>query len=120
MDEAVKHYRLALRLQPHSIATLNNLAWALATHEIANAPDPTFAVELAERACQQSAYKGANHLDTLAACYAAAGRFPDAVQTAQKAIELATSTDQAQLAEDVRHRLRLYETGQTYREPPPP
>jgi len=116
LDKAIQHYEQALRLQPDLPDALNNLAWALSTHDIANAPDPAYAVELAERACQRNEGKKPDYLDTLAACYAAANRFPDAVATAKRAIELATSSGQAGLAEGIRARLRLYETGQPYRE----
>ncbi len=51
-------------------------------------------------------------MDTLAAAYAAAGRFGEAVETAEKALVLAESANQQQLAEAIRKRLELYKTGQ--------
>jgi len=115
VDEALQHYKRALQLEPDSPDALNNLAWALATHDIAVPPDDIDPVQLAERACEHSDYKRPDFLDTLAACYAAANRFPDAVTTVKKAIELAASAGQARLAEDIRARLKLYETGRPYR-----
>jgi spermidine synthase len=53
-------------------------------------------------------------LDTLAVAYAAAGRFNDAIATAQKAIELARSAGQSQLVGEIQARLQLYQDGQPY------
>jgi spermidine synthase len=62
----------------------------------------------------------ANFLDTLAVAYAAAGRFNDAIATAQKAIELARSASQAQLVQKMEARLQLYRDGQPYHQLPTP
>ena len=48
------------------------------------------AVQLAERACELTHYGQPVFLGTLAAAYAEAGRFPEAVTTAEKAERLAT------------------------------
>ena len=56
-------------------------------------------------------------LDTLAAAYAEAGRFSEAVATVSKALELLTPQREA-LAKDLRGRLELYEAGKPYREQP--
>ena len=50
-----------------------------------------------------------NILRTLAAAYAAAGRYPEAVQTAQSALDIAKTGD---LAEALRREIKLYEAGQ--------
>ena len=65
--------------------TLNNLAWALATHPDAKIRNGTRAVKLAEDACRQTQYQQTVMVGTLAAAYAEAGRFDDALATAQKA-----------------------------------
>jgi tetratricopeptide (TPR) repeat protein len=116
IDEAIVHYNKALRLMPDSKAALNNLAWLLATREGAQGVDPARAVELAERAHELSGQENAQCLDTLAAAYAAAGRFSDAVITAQRAAELAESTGQGPLAKAIRARLEVYRAGEPYRE----
>ena len=56
----------------------------------------------------------AQYLDTLAAAYAATGRFNDAVATAQKAIDLARSAGQLQVAAQIEPRLELYRAGRPY------
>ncbi len=72
---------------------------------------------LAERACQLTDNRVATYLDTLAAAYAAASRFGDAVGTAQKAIQVADSTAQTQLVNRIEMRLELYRADRAYYEP---
>ena len=69
---------------------LNNLAWELATSPDAGDRDGALAVKLAERACELTHYQTAIFVGTLAAAYAEAGRFDEAVATAQKACALAS------------------------------
>ena len=96
---------------------VNNLAWVLATHENPQARNPAEAVELAERACKITHYERPETLDTLAAAYAAAGRFDEAVKIAEKAVELAVlSEDTITRPDDIRRRLRLYRERKPYHE----
>jgi tetratricopeptide (TPR) repeat protein len=115
--EAITHFETALRIQPDDATTQNNLAWALATRLPSEGGDPARAVALAERACEQSAHRIAAHLDTLAAAYAAAGRFDEAVAVAEKAIELARTGGQPEVAAEIQSRLPLYRQGKPYRQP---
>jgi len=119
IDEAIEHYHEALRLKADFAVALDNLAWLLATHDSAQGGDPARAVQLAQRARELGGQESPQCLDTLAAAYAAAGRFADAVITAEKAVQLAESAGQAPLATLLRSRLELYRTGQPYREPSP-
>ena len=87
-QEALENYAAVLRLRPGERGALNNIAWIHAMH-----PDPRFrdgakAVELL-RPLAAAPDSDANTFDTLAAAYAEAGRFDDALQTAQAAIEKA-------------------------------
>jgi hypothetical protein len=59
----------------------------------------------------------AAYLDTLAAALAAAGRFNDAIAAAQKAIVLAKTAGQSQLAADIERHLELYRAGRAYLAP---
>ena len=59
-------------------------------------------------------------LGTLAAAYAEVGRFPEAVQTARKALELATQQNKQALARSIQAKLPLYEAGTPFREPQQP
>ena len=96
---------------------LNLLSRILATHPEPRVRDGAQAVHLAEKACERTGYKVAGILDTLAAAYAEAGQFAKAVETAERAIQLAQAAQQEKLAKDIRNRLKLYEAKQAYREP---
>jgi len=54
-------------------------------------------------------------LDTLGAAYAEAGEFPRALQTAQHALEVATSQGNGQLEQMIEARIRLYRENKPYR-----
>jgi tetratricopeptide (TPR) repeat protein len=117
-SEAIAHCRQCLQRLPNSVRILNQLAWLLAINDPAQGGDPAQAVDLAERALKLAGGENAQSLDTLAAAYAAAGRFPEAVAAAERAAELARATGQAQLAEVIRDRLRQYRAGRPYRAVP--
>ena len=114
--EAVVQWREAVRLQPKQIAFANNLAWVLATCPDAAVRDGAEAVQLAQRAVQLSGGQEPAILGTLAAAYAEAGRFPEAVQTARNALDLATQQNQQALADALRAKIALYEAGRPYRQ----
>ena len=83
--EAVAQYREALKLNPNLIGALNNLAWELATSPDDKLRNGAEAVSLAERACELTHYREPEFVGTLAAAYAEAGDFPEAVTTAENA-----------------------------------
>jgi protein O-mannosyl-transferase len=118
--EAVNAYEAALKLNPDLLDALNNLALIRATSSddsLRNGPE---AVRLAERACQLTQFRQPSFIETLAAAYAEAGRFPEAqAVTAQleHSAALAGLTDVAQRNERL---LELYRAGRPLREPPPP
>lgn len=109
--------REALRRNPDYRPALNDLAWLLATGPGESAPRRREALELAERACTPAAEASPDMLDTLAAAYAAAGRFAEAADTARQALERAGPAGLEPLADAIRRRLVLYEEGQAYVEP---
>ena len=114
--EAVGHFSKALEIDPGLRTAQNNLAWLLATCREAAVRDGARSVELAEKANQSAGGKDPGILDTLAAAYAEAGRFNDAVRTAAKAIELARGGGQTEAARRIETRLQLYQSGGRYRE----
>jgi tetratricopeptide (TPR) repeat protein len=115
-EPAKQNLARAVELEPNNINTLNNLAWLLATAGDASAQDANRAVEFARRACELTGYKKPDLMDTLAVAYAAAGRFEDAVKTANKAIDIARAGNQEDLANEIQSRMKLYQAGQPYRE----
>jgi spermidine synthase len=114
--DAIKHYSEALDLSPYYSDASNNLAWILATNGNPKVRDGLKAVRLAETACKISGYKDVFLLDTLAAAYAEAGRFEDARQTARQAFKLSLAAGYESLAEDIKHRLEMYNSNRPYRE----
>jgi len=117
MAEAADEYREALRLRADHYAAANNLAWILATSRDAALRDGTRAVELAELICQSTKQEDPNWLNTLAAAYAEAGRWEDAVATTRRAIDLFKGRNQTTAVDKATRRLALYESRQPYREP---
>jgi tetratricopeptide (TPR) repeat protein len=117
-SEALAHWREVLRAAPNHLPALNQAAWVMATD-----PDPAVrngpeAVRLAERAVQLTGRREPAILDTLAAAYAEAGRFPEAVETARRALALAAEQGRQPLAEALKIRVSLYENRNPYRRLP--
>ncbi len=123
--DALAHYRLALELRPQWIAPMNSAAWLMATQQEPSPAEVSEAVELAKQVCQMIGNPPqASALDTLAAALASAGRFEEAVEVAQQALEVAKKTGMKPLASNLGKRLRLYRQQRPYREiekriPPP-
>jgi tetratricopeptide (TPR) repeat protein len=112
----IAHLREAINLQPQEPKAYNNLAWMLATHPDAQFRDGKQAVEYAARAVELTRTNDASKLDTLAAAYAEAGRYGEAVEAAKKAVALVRATNAEPLAREIESRLRLYECKQPFRE----
>jgi len=100
-----------------NLIKFNNLAWALATNPEAKKRDGQLAVTLAERACDQTHYQLTETVGTLAAAYAEAGRFDDAIAMAQKACDLATASGNTALVKKGQELLALFREHQPYRAP---
>jgi hypothetical protein len=66
---------------------------------------------LAQRANQLAGDGNPVLFGTLAAACAEAGRFPEAVATAQSALQLAETQSNPALAEAIRSQLKLYQAG---------
>ena len=112
---AIEEYYKVLQSRPDQIGVLNNVAYILATTEDTQLRNPNDAVKFAQKACVLTKYNSPEILDTLAIAYAAAGRFSEAVKTAEKAIKLAVATDKNDLAEKISTKLKSYKTNQPYR-----
>ncbi len=115
--EAAEVLREGLRRDTKNISLANNLAWYLATCPDAGFRNGQRAVELAEGVCRRAGEENPQLLDTLAAAYAAAGRFEEAVETARQALELARTTGTPESAEGIAKRLATYQAHEPYTEP---
>jgi Tfp pilus assembly protein PilF len=114
--EAVSQYEMALQLQPNRPDTLNNLAWILATDPRPEIRDGVEAVRLASQACEVSHGQQPVFLGTLAAAYAEAGSFDDAVAAGQRAHDLALAQGNQALADKNLELLALYRAHRPYHE----
>ena len=114
LAEAVAHSREALRLKPRLRSARNNLAWLLATSPDASLRDPVEALRLAEGLRNEEQEPSANLLDTLAAAYAAAGRFEEAIRSAEQAVALAEAEGDLAMAQTFRKRLSNYRSLEPY------
>ncbi len=114
--EAIGHLEKVLVLKPDDAGAQNNLAWLLATSAQASLREGERAIKLAQRANQLTGGKDPNILETLAAAYAEAGRFGDALTSAKNAIELARTAQQPVLLKQLEAELTLYEDGQPFHE----
>ena len=113
---ALAERRKLLRSRPDDVNLLDGVAWVLATVPNDSIRDGASAVEFAQRAEELTSGREPAILDTLAAAYAEAGRFAEAVQTARKALELAEQQGKRPLAESIKAKIRLYEAGRPFRE----
>jgi tetratricopeptide (TPR) repeat protein len=107
--------RGAIRSTPNDAGLLNDVAWILASNPNASIRNGAEAVELAQRAVK-AAGPSAARLDTLAAAYAEAGRFDEAVATARRAEQLALADKNSTLAKDIHARLGRYSAHAAYRD----
>ena len=111
VDEAISHYQKALQIKPDYAEAQNTLAWVLATCPQASLRNGNKAVKLAQRANQLTGDGNPVVLGTLAAAYAEAGRFPEAVATAQRALQVAETQSNPALADAIRSQMKLYQAG---------
>jgi tetratricopeptide (TPR) repeat protein len=118
-EEAFTHFQKSLTIEPdlassHDSVQVNTLAWSLATNPEASKRNGALAVKLAEGACQRVHYRETIIVGTLAAAYAEAGRFEEAIATAQKACALASEQGNSELLLESQKLLVLFRAHQPY------
>jgi tetratricopeptide (TPR) repeat protein len=111
-QEARDDLTRAIQLAEDSPRVLQSAAWLMATCPDSAIRDAKLAVQAAERAVELSAEPDALLLDTLAAAYANAGRFTEAVAKIQESIRIAPAQESAALQK----RLVLYQQQLPYRQ----
>jgi len=117
VKEAIDQWQDALALQPDNGNAASNLAWVFATCPEDSIRDGARAVELGEKALRISGGKIPMIYRVLAAAYAESGRFADAIETAQRGAELATTQGNPTLAAEVENNVVLYQSGRPLRDP---
>ena len=116
--EAAAEFMQALKLKADDPQSLGGLAWIRATaadKALRNTPE---AIALAERAAALTGHRDLSVLDALAAAYASAGRYDEAVTIARNAIAQATLLEQTAIASRFKERLAFYQKRQPYRSRP--
>jgi len=105
--EALEHWRAAAL--PNNVTALRAAAWILATNgELHNG---VAALELAKRAAMLTQGRDGAALDVLAAAYAEAGQFEDAIATARRAV-----AEDPSRAKAIERRIDQYRAGKPWRE----
>lgn len=109
---------LARAAARNSVQALNDYAWLLATSPHGELRNGSQAVTLALQAVRRD--RSPAYLDTLAAAYAEAGKFGQAVETQREALALAENgpaqPGKAQLIAELRTHLEAFEAGRPWRE----
>jgi len=113
---ATSQWRTVIELDSQNVNALNSLAWVLATTTNDALRNGVEAVQLATRAYELTEQKNPAVLDTLAAAHAETGSFTQAVQTAERALDLALGVGNERLATQIQKRLESYKHRRPWRE----
>ena len=114
VDQAIAHYQRALEINPQNVQTRANLAWALATSPQSPVMKAV-AVKLAQQANELTGEADPTVLHILAAAFAQRGQFPEAIETAERGLQLATAQNKESLAKALRTEIGFYQVGLPYR-----
>jgi Flp pilus assembly protein TadD len=116
----MRHLQTAVRLAPDSPLALNELAWLLATSSDAALRNGPEAVQLAEHGCAVTSRRDPMLLATLAAAYAEAGKFSEAINAAQEALSLARTTGDEATVVRTENLLGCFQSGRAFHQNPIP
>ena len=110
-SDAVVQFKQSLEIDPDHMNAAPNLAWILATSQNPATRDGARAVELTERVLHRAGHSNVIVLRTLAAAYAETGRFSDAINAAEQALQLAAAQGNSGLAQDLQRNIANYQMG---------
>ena len=114
--EALPHFHGALQIDPDNYQMLIYTARVLAADENSQVRNGREAFTLADRADKLSGQAQSVSLDTLAMACAEIGRFDEALQMQQQAIDLAHAAGQKEDIAALQQRLQVYKNHQPWRE----
>jgi tetratricopeptide (TPR) repeat protein len=114
-DEALDQWLKAVSLVPQDVTAHVGAARILSSSSDEAIRNGDQAVTLAEQARELTKGSDPTVLDALAAAYAEAGRFQQAVSSANQALNLAVDKGDNAMADAIRYRLQLYTANKPYR-----
>ena len=114
--EALEEWELALRYDETNAAAANNIAWVLATSPDPALRDGTRAVELAQIAVRSTNGKSVLQLQALAAAYAEAGKFGEALATVERTRQLAQELGEHDKLADLEAWTEKFRSGSAIRD----
>ena len=114
-DKAIENLDKAIEIDPEDARAYNLKAWILATCPKKKYRDGDKAVDLAKKAVELSL--SSTYLDTLAAAYAEASRFEDAITTQAEAISILEKEEKPdEEINEFKERLMAYQAIKPWRE----
>jgi tetratricopeptide (TPR) repeat protein len=116
-ESALTDLEEVMRRAPDFPGAANDYAWTLATNPKDSVRNGHKAVEFAKKACHETDYKHAPTVDTLAASYAEAGDWEQALKWQQEALTLAEKTHPDDV-KGMKERLALFKEKKPFREVP--
>ncbi|ADB16881.1 TPR repeat-containing protein [Pirellula staleyi DSM 6068] len=111
--EAIADYEKALSVEPDDTGVLNNLAWVMATSKDDSVRNSKRSIELGMKACELTKFEKAHILSTLAAGYAEAGDWENAIKWSTKAVE---AGDGDEVKDQLKEELEFYKQKKPWRE----
>src|SRR5438270_7513476 len=117
LGDAADHYEKALQSDRDAILPLNNLAWVMSTGPDDSLRNNEIGVKLAAKANQLSKNTNPVFIRTLAAAYAQAGQFENAIDAARHAAEEANGRGMRDLANQIMEDVDLYQRRTPLRDP---
>ena len=112
-EKALASFNEAIRLDPNDADANDSAAWLMASAPDAKLRNGKRAVELAQKACELTQWKNGSYVDTLAAAFAEAGDYAEAVRREQQA--LANPEFEQSEGKNARNRLAQYKAGKPNR-----
>lgn len=116
LKESIEHFEKSLALQPRVPTICNNLAWMLATCSDPSLRNGPRALALAQKANRLSTGSNPVFLRALAAAYAENGRFSEAAETAERALQFSNKAARREITQALQNERDLYRAGLPYHE----
>jgi Flp pilus assembly protein TadD len=116
LGEAMEQFRKSLEIQADNAGACRSMAWVLATCPDSSFRDGGRAVELAQEANEIYLGRDPEVISTLAAAYAEAGKFPEAMASARQALQLAAGQNNAAFVNLLQAQMVCYQSGLPFRD----